>query len=87
MFAKHVFDSFFFFFTFLVCPPGLNCADLHAGSAAAWSKPALPARAGRSGRGNRNVGHRVAAAVSLHNSFLYVHLFFAGSAYVCLCLL
>ncbi|XP_057679243.1 cytosolic carboxypeptidase-like protein 5 isoform X2 [Corythoichthys intestinalis] len=37
---------------------GLGCADIKASVAAARSKPALPARAGRSGRGNRNVGHR-----------------------------
>ncbi|XP_051909357.1 cytosolic carboxypeptidase-like protein 5 [Hippocampus zosterae] len=43
---------------------GLSCADFHAGSAAAWSKPALPARAGRSGRGNRNVGHRAATVAA-----------------------
>ncbi|XP_037100022.1 cytosolic carboxypeptidase-like protein 5 isoform X2 [Syngnathus acus] len=41
---------------------GLGCADFHAGSSAAWSKPALPPRPSRNGRGNRNSGHRAATA-------------------------
>ncbi|KAM9778172.1 cytosolic carboxypeptidase-like protein 5 isoform 4-T5 [Syngnathus typhle] len=41
---------------------GLGCPDFHAGSSAAWSKPALPPRPSRNGRGNRNSGHRAATA-------------------------
>ncbi|XP_077408066.1 cytosolic carboxypeptidase-like protein 5 [Vanacampus margaritifer] len=39
---------------------GVGCVDLSA----AWSKPALPTRTGRSGRGNRNAGQRVTAATA-----------------------
>ncbi|XP_077367536.1 cytosolic carboxypeptidase-like protein 5 isoform X3 [Festucalex cinctus] len=43
---------------------GLGSADFRAGSSEAWSKPVLPARTGRSGRGNRNAGHRVTATTT-----------------------
>ncbi|XP_077442875.1 cytosolic carboxypeptidase-like protein 5 isoform X2 [Stigmatopora argus] len=46
---------------------GLDCADLKASSSAARSKSALPVRGGRSGRGNRNFGHRATTMTTKDN--------------------